>query len=144
MKTTFYPLFSYIRAGGHHLVLQYVYSRVQWFFKLTMLHIVLDRQKISDFLEKAFFVALLSFFGFCAENVEKQPFWEVKLFFLEIGHIGYQKIESFSWFQKSKLVLVTKFSPPPKKKVKLKNYFLILLSPIFSCFNFMFWGAFCH
>jgi hypothetical protein len=40
-------------------------SRVQWFFKLTMLHVVLDWQKISKtILEKAFFFILWCFYLF--------------------------------------------------------------------------------
>jgi hypothetical protein len=42
-----------------------IYSKVQWFFKLTMLHVVLDRQKISKtILEKAFFFILWCFYLF--------------------------------------------------------------------------------
>ncbi len=40
-------------------------SRVQWFFKLTMLHVVLDRQNISKTIsEKAFFFILWCFYLF--------------------------------------------------------------------------------
>ncbi len=40
-------------------------NRVQWFLKLTMLHVVLDRQKISKtILEKAFFFVLWCFYLF--------------------------------------------------------------------------------
>jgi hypothetical protein len=42
----------------------------------------------------------------------------VKIFFLEIGHIGYKKIDNFMLILKCKLTLVTKC---PQKKLKLKN-----------------------
>jgi hypothetical protein len=52
-----------------------------------MLYVVLDWQKISKtILEKAFFfyfVAFLSFFGFCVKKFEKRPFSEVKFCFLK-------------------------------------------------------------
>jgi hypothetical protein len=44
---------------------QYLYIRVQWFFKLTMLHVVFDRQEISKtILEKAFFFIVWRFYLF--------------------------------------------------------------------------------
>ncbi len=46
-------------------ILNTLCSRVQWFFKLTMLHVVLDRQNISKtILEKAFFFVLWCFYLF--------------------------------------------------------------------------------
>ncbi len=46
-------------------VLGDLHSRVQWFFKLTTLHIVLDRPKISkSILEKGFFFILWCFYLF--------------------------------------------------------------------------------
>jgi hypothetical protein len=52
----------------------YLYIRVQRFLKLTMLYEVLDRQKISKTaLEKAVFVAFLSFFSFCVKNLKTGP-----------------------------------------------------------------------
>ncbi len=67
-------------------------------FKLTMLHVVLDRQKISNtILERHF-----SFF--CG------------VFFLEIGHIGYQKIKTFKLISKKQTCLSDKMPP---KKVKI-------------------------
>jgi hypothetical protein len=52
------------------------HRRVQWSFKLALLHVVLDWQKISKTIsEKIFFyfVVFLSFFGFCVENFENSP-----------------------------------------------------------------------
>jgi hypothetical protein len=42
----------------------------------------------------------------------------VKIFFLEIGHIGYQKIENFMLISKMQTYLSDKISP---KKVKVKK-----------------------
>jgi hypothetical protein len=58
----------------------------------------------------------------------------VKIFFLEIGHIGYQKIENFMLISKMQTYLSDKM-PPKKVKIKkrkkwdlanLENSFLIL------------------
>ena len=63
-----------------------------------------------------------------SENLKKCPS-EVKIFFLEIGHIGYKKNSRIlRWFQKSQLVLVTKCS-----QKKFKSDFL-------GFFNFNFFG----
>ena len=42
----------------------------------------------------------------------------MKIFFLEIGHIGYQKIENFMLISKMQTYLSDKMPP---KKLKLKN-----------------------
>ncbi len=55
-----------------------MFSRVHWFLKLIMRHVVLDRQKISKtILGKAFFFILWRFFlfgVFCVAKFEKRPF----------------------------------------------------------------------
>ncbi len=108
-------------------------SRVQWFFKLTMLNVVLDWQKISKtILEKALFFILWCFYLFSIFvlinfKIGSSERWN---FFLEIGQ-GIKKSRILNWFQKSKLVLVSKCPP---KNLKLKNCFLNLLSPIFFRF----------
>jgi hypothetical protein len=57
-----------------------------------------------------------------------------------MGHIGYKKIENFKLISKKQTCLNDKM---PLKKVKIKNCFLNLLSPIFLFFNFyFFWGHF--
>ncbi len=61
--------------------------RVQWFFKFTMLHVVLDRQKISKtVLEKAFFFILWCFYlfsTFVLINFKIGPSERWKFFFLK-------------------------------------------------------------
>ncbi len=42
----------------------------------------------------------------------------MKIFFLEIGHIGYQKIENFMLVSKMQTYLIDKMLP---KKVKIKK-----------------------
>jgi hypothetical protein len=65
----------------------------------------------------------------------------VKFFFLEIGHIGYQKIENFMLNSKKQTCLGDKMPP---KKVKIKKLFSnFAKSHFFSFFNFnFFWGHF--
>jgi hypothetical protein len=67
----------------------------------------------------------------------------VKIFFLEKGHIGNQKIENFMLISKKQTCLSDKMPP---KKVKIKKLFSnFAKSQFFSFFNFNFFvGAFCH
>jgi hypothetical protein len=79
------------------------YSRVQWFFKLTMLHVVLDQQKISKtILEQAFsfFCGVLSFWGFLLQNLKNGPSDRWNFF---LGHIGYQKMRIYADFIRANL-----------------------------------------
>jgi hypothetical protein len=65
----------------------------------------------------------------------------VKIFFLEIGQIGYQKIENFMLISKMQTYLSDKMPP---KKVKIKKRTKLGLSKFrkqFFNFNF-FWGLF--
>jgi hypothetical protein len=52
-----------------------------------------------------------------SKNLKNGPY-EVKFFFLEIGHIGYKKIENFMLISKIKTYLIDKMPP---KKVKIKK-----------------------
>jgi hypothetical protein len=62
----------------------------------------------------------------------------VKIFFLEIGHIGYQKIENFMLISKVQTYLSNKMPP---KKVKIKNVKKMGLSKFGKqFFNFNFFG----
>jgi hypothetical protein len=64
----------------------------------------------------------------------------VKIFFLEMGHIGYQKIENFMLISKKKTCFSDKMPP---KKVKIKKQNKIGLSKIRKqFFNFNFFGGF--
>jgi hypothetical protein len=63
----------------------------------------------------------------------------VKFFFLEIGHIGYQKIENFMQISKKQTCLSDKMPP---KKVKIKKLCSkFAKSHYFSFFNFNFFGG---
>ncbi len=91
------------------------------FSKIAMLHVVLNRQNISKtILEKAFFFIVWRFYllmVFVLINFKIGPS-EVNIFFLEIGHIGYQKIENFMLVSKKQTCLSDKMPP---KQLKLKN-----------------------
>jgi hypothetical protein len=65
----------------------------------------------------------------------------VKIFFLEIGHVGYQKIENFMLISKMQTYLSDKMPP---KKVKIKKQQKMGLSKFRKqFFNFtFFWGHF--
>ncbi len=81
-------------------------------------------------------MVFLSFFGFCVDKFKNWPFWEVKIFFLEIGHIGYQQIENFILISKMQTYLSDKMPP---KKVKIKKRKKMGLSKVrkqFFKFNF--------
>jgi hypothetical protein len=69
------------------------------------------------------------------------------LFFLEIGHTGYKKIQEF-YAEETRQVQYTVVTKCPSEKVRLKQPFSrqkMWLSPIFSVFNFNFsLEAFCH
>ncbi len=53
-------------AHGVRRKLTWINYRFQWFFKLSMLHVVLDRQKKSKtILEKAFILYFAAFLSFC-------------------------------------------------------------------------------
>ncbi len=64
-----------------------MHTRVQWFFKLTMLHVVLDWQEISKtILEQAFFFIFWRFYLFSVFvliNFEIGPSERWKFFFLK-------------------------------------------------------------
>jgi hypothetical protein len=63
----------------------------------------------------------------------------VKIFFLEIGHIGYQKIENFMLISKMQTYLSDKMPP---KKVKIKKRKKMGLSKFRKqFFNFNFFGG---
>ncbi len=66
----------------------------------------------------------------------------MKFYFLEIGHIGYQKIQNFKLISKKQTCLGDKMPPP--KKVKIKKLFSkFAKSHFLSFFNFnFFWGHF--
>ncbi len=67
----------------------------------------------------------------------------MKIFFLEKGHIGYQKIENFKLISKKQTCLSDKM-PPQKVKIN-KLFSKFAKSHFFLFFNFnFFWGAFCH
>jgi hypothetical protein len=87
-----------------------------------MLHVVLDRQDIcKTILEKAFFFiffVFLSFFGFFVKKFQNRPFKEVNIFFLEIGHIGYKKIENCMLISKKQTCQSGKML---SKRVKIKK-----------------------
>ncbi len=91
------------------------------FSKIVVIHVVLDRQKISKtVLEKAFFFIFWLFYLFLVFvliNSKISPS-EVKFIFFEIGHIGYPKIENFMLISKTQTCLSDKMPPPPKKKFK--------------------------
>jgi hypothetical protein len=99
-----------------------------------MLHVVLDRRKISKtILEKAFFFILWCFYlfsVFVSKNL-KNVFLSGELFFLAIGHMGYQKIKDFVLNSKKQTCLSDKMPP---KKLKLKN-------PFFRFLILTFWGG---
>jgi hypothetical protein len=90
-------------------------------------------------------MVFLYFFGFCVEKFYNRPFWEVKFFFLEIGHIGYQKIESFMLISKKQTCLSDKM--PPKKDPN-KKLFTNFANSNFFCFIIVTFfggrGAFCR
>ncbi len=63
----------------------------------------------------------------------------MKILFLEIGHIGYQKIENFKLISKKQTCLSDKMPP---KKVKVKKLFSKFAKPHFLLFfNFNFFGG---
>jgi hypothetical protein len=63
----------------------------------------------------------------------------VKIFFLEIGHIGYKKIENFMLISKMQTYLCDKMPP---KKVKIKKRQKMGLSKFRKqFFNFNFFGG---
>jgi hypothetical protein len=66
---------------------------------------------------------------------------EVKIFFLEIGHVGYQKIENFMLISKMQTYLIDKMPPKKVKIKKLKKMGLSKFRKQFENFNF-FWGHF--
>ncbi len=82
-----------------------VYFSVQWFFKLTMLHVVLDRQEISKtILEKAFFFIVWCFCLFSVfvwKNFEIDPSERWKFFSWNRS----QKIENFMLISKKQTCL---------------------------------------
>ncbi len=98
--------------------------RVQWFFNLTMLNVVLNWHKISKtILEKAFFFILWNFYIFLVfvSKLWKTALLRGEIFFLEIGHTGYRKIENFMQISKKQTCLSDKI---PLIKVKeLFSYF---------------------
>jgi hypothetical protein len=63
----------------------------------------------------------------------------VKFFFLEIGHIGYKKIENFKLISKKQTCLSDK--KPPKKVKNKKLFSKFTKSPFLSFFNFNFFGG---
>ncbi len=66
----------------------------------------------------------------------------MKFFFLEIGHIGYQKIENFMLISKMQTYLSDKM-PPKKGKIKKdKKWDLANLENNFFILTFL--GAFCQ
>ncbi len=86
------------------------------------------------------FCGVSIFLFFCVSKNLNNGLSERWHFFLEIGHIGYQNIETFMLISIKQTCLSDKMPP---KKLKLKNHFLILLSPIFFVFNFyIFWEQF--
>jgi hypothetical protein len=60
----------------------------------------------------------------------------VKIFFFEIGHIGYQKIENFMLISKMQTYLSDKMPPKKVKIKKRKKWELANLENSFSHFNF--------
>ncbi len=65
----------------------------------------------------------------------------MKIFFLEIGQIGYQKIENFMLISKMKTCLSDKMLPKKVKIKKRKKMGLRKFKIQFFNFNF-FWGHF--
>ncbi len=65
----------------------------------------------------------------------------MKIFFLEIGHIGYQKIENFMLISKMRTYLREKMPPKKVKIKKQKKMGLGKFRKQFFNFNF-FWGHF--
>jgi hypothetical protein len=63
----------------------------------------------------------------------------VKIFFLEIGHMGYKKIENFMLISNKQTCLSDKM-PPQKVKIK-KLFSKFAKSHFFSFFNFNFFGG---
>ncbi len=64
----------------------------------------------------------------------------MKIFFLEIGHIGYQKIENFIQISKMQTCLSDKMPPKKVKIKKRKNMGLSKFRKQF--FNFNFFGGY--
>jgi hypothetical protein len=64
----------------------------------------------------------------------------VKIFFFEIGHVGYKVIENFMLISKKQTYLCDKM-PPKKAKIK-KKWDLAKLENRFLILTFL--GAFCH
>ncbi len=98
-------------------------SRVQWFFKLTMLHVVLDRQKISKtILEKAFFFILWCYYLFSTFvlnnfKIGSSERWK---FFSWNWSYRVSKSENFKLISKKQTCLSDKMPP---KKVNIKKLF---------------------
>jgi hypothetical protein len=67
----------------------------------------------------------------------------VKIFFFEIGNIGYKKIENFMLISKMQTCLCDKM-PPKKVKIKNKKIGLSKIRKQFHNFNLTFLPAFCH
>jgi hypothetical protein len=113
-------------------------SSVQWFFKLTMLHAVLDRQKTTKtILEKAFFFILWRFYlfsVFVSQHLKTALLWG-DFFLFEIGHTRYQK-NDFKLISKKQTCQSNKMS---QKTVKINKRLLFFLF-----FNLSFWWAFRH
>jgi hypothetical protein len=63
----------------------------------------------------------------------------VKIFFLEIGHIGYQKIENFMLISKMQTYLSDKM--PPKKVIIVKRKKMGLGKIRKQFFNYNFFGG---
>ena len=55
----------------------------------------------------------------------------MKIFFLEIGHIGYQKIENFMLISKMQTYLFDKMPPKKVKIEKRKKWDLAKLKSVF-------------
>ncbi len=92
-----------------------------------------------------YFVSFLSFFGFCVEKFEKRPFSEVN-FCLDIGPIGYQKIqELYANFQKANFSVTNDIifcDKMPPKIVIIKNLLSYFAKSHFFVLILLFWWHF--
>jgi hypothetical protein len=86
-----------------------------------MLHVVLDWQKISKtILEKHFslYCGTSIFFWFLCRKIGIKALLRGEIFFLKLGHIGYQKIENFMLISKKQTCLSDKMLPKKVKNLK--------------------------
>ncbi len=122
--TVFTFLYFYLSVVSIYLVVCLQYSSIftvltgsiymVWrFSKLTMLHVFwIGKRHLRPLYVEMHFERFFLESVFCNKKIEKWPFSCLKMFFLDVSHIGCKKYNFYlCWFQKCKCSLVTKCSP---------------------------------